>query len=114
MEHDKRKFKPIIWSAPAIFGFYEAMSFVRKSGGKAQLRINPFPIPRDEVMIKFIDDLRLRSLILRKDENGRPFLDVLNKSHMDRIIGARTILRGYENCWTHFGKKDFSFLYTPE
>ncbi|MEK6918203.1 MAG: hypothetical protein AABW51_04615 [Nanoarchaeota archaeon] len=112
--HDKRRFEPIIWSAPAIFGFYKAMSFVRELGEEVQFRINPFPIPRDEKMIRFIDNLRLSSLIIRKDKDRRPRFDVLNKSHMDRTIGAKTVLERYENCWTHFGKKDFSFLYTPK
>jgi hypothetical protein len=114
LEHDKRVHGVYVWSAPAVFGFYEAMSFVKELRGPNQFRINPFPIPKDKKMMDFIDDLRLRSLILRKVQGGKIELQTLNKNHIERVIGARTNLRGYEDCWTHFGKKDFSFLYQPE
>ena len=50
--------------------------------------------------------------MLIKNE-GKLHLEVLNKTTMDGFIGARTSLRGYDNCWHHWGKKDLSYLYTP-
>lgn len=108
--HEQRVHPICLWSASTIFSFYDAMLFVKKHKEWKQFRINPFPIPTDEVMIDYIDDLRLRSLIL-DDRDGKLHLSVLNKHEMDKQIGARTILRGYDNCWHHWGRKDHSYLY---
>jgi len=113
-EHEKRAFPLCVWSAPAIFSFYNAMSFVAAHPEWKQFRINPFPIPACEKAIDFIDYLRLKSFILTRDKaSGNLILDVLNKAEIEKIIGARTVLRGYENCWHHWGKKDLSYLYKP-
>jgi len=112
IEHDQREQPPILFSAPTIFAFYEAMGFVGKQPGGKQFRINPFPIPTDNTMIDFVDGLRLRTLIL--DDNGRVSATSLNKTEIDGIIGARTIMRGYRSCWHHWQKKDLSFLYRPD
>mgnify|MGYP001563947639 FL=1 len=112
--HGQRKFPGVFWSASTIFAFYEAMDFVTKIEKSKKFKINPFPIPRREVDIKYIDDLRLRSLIVQKNPDGKLHFNVLNKTEIDSMIGARTVLRKYENCWTHWGKKDLSFLYTPK
>ena len=111
-EHEQRVHPICLWSASTIFSFYDAMLFVKKHKEWKQFRINPFPIPTNEVMIDYIDDLRLRSLIL-EDREGKLHLSILNKHEMDKQIGARTILRGYDNCWHHWGKKDVSYLYQP-
>ena len=109
-EHEKRKNPVVFWSASTIFSFYEAMAFVSKHPGWKQFRINPFSIPTNEEMADYIDNLRLRSLIL--DENdGKLNLEVLNKTEIDKMSGARTILRGYDNCWHHWGKKNLGYLY---
>lgn len=113
LEHDKREFPIDVWSASTIFSFYMSMGFVKKGKWKKQFRINPFPIPTNREAIQFIDDLRLRSLILHRNEEGRLFLNPLNKTEIDEDIGARTKLRRYDNCWFHWGKKDLSYLYTP-
>jgi len=113
-EHDKRAFPVCFWSASAIFSFYDAMKFVSQHKKWKQFRINPFPIPTNQEMIDYTDRLRLDSFILRIDEKKRLNLDVLNKTEIDRQIGARTILRRYDDCWHHWGKKDLSFLYHPE
>lgn len=110
-EHDKRALPIYVWSASTIFSFYDAMKFVRKHPEWKQFRINPFPIPTDREMVNFIDALRLRSFIL--DENGGLHLSVLNKTEIDKMIGARTILRGYDRCWHHWGRKDLGYLYAP-
>lgn len=113
-EHEKRVYPVTIWSATSIFAFYEAMSFVEQHPGWKQFRINPFPIPKNEDMIDHIDNLRLRSLIFHEDEkSGRVNIDVLNKYEIDKFIGAKTILRKYNNCWRHWGKEDVSYLYKP-
>lgn len=109
--HDKMEFPGIFWSASTIFAFYEALGFVKKSGNPRKFRINPFPIPRSERDMKFIDDLRLNSLIFAENDEGVLELRVLNKTEIDAQIGARTVLRGYQNIWTHWGNKDFDFLY---
>lgn len=109
-EHEKRVLPVCFWSASTIFSFYDAMVFVRGHPEWRQFKVNPFPIPKNEEMIDYIDNLRLRSFIL-DDEKENFNLTVFNKSGIDRLIGARTILRGYDNCWHHWGKKDLSFLY---
>ncbi|MEK6926407.1 MAG: hypothetical protein AABW50_03970 [Nanoarchaeota archaeon] len=111
-KHRQRKFGGVFWSASTIFAFYNAMTFVKKLRDKEQFRINPFPIPANGESIGFIDKLRLQSLIFHRGEKGF-VLDSLNKSEMDKIIGARTILRGYDSCWVHWGKMDLSYLYQP-
>jgi hypothetical protein len=113
MEHGQRVFPGYFWSGPTIFAFHEAIGFSRKNSRGEKIRINPFPIPRNKSMINFIDKLRLQCLIF-DDLNKNLGLEVLNKTEMDSLIGARTKIRGYENCWTHWGRKDFGFLYTPE
>lgn len=113
--HERRKNPAFIWSASSIFAFYEAMIFAKGYSEKKQFRVNPFPIPKNKESIDFIDDLRLRSLMLSYDKkSGRVGLRPLKKAEMDRFIGARTILRGYDNCWAHGGEKDWSFLYRPD
>lgn len=109
-EHEQRVHPICLWSASTIFSFYDAMIFVKRHPEWNQFRINPFPIPTDEVMINYIDDLRLRSLILDERE-GRLRLSVLNKHEIEKHAGAKTILRKYKNCWHHWGKKDHSYLY---
>ncbi len=111
-EHEKRKFPVYIWSATSIFAFYEAMVFVSKNPEWRQFKINPFPIPTNKEMMNFIDKLRLRSLILRQ-EGERKYLTPLNKTEIDKIIGARTIARSYDSCWHHWGKRDLGYLYNP-
>lgn len=118
LAHEKRKNPLVFWSATPVFAFYEAMLFVEKHPeakrfGK-KFRINPFAIPGNEKMIDFIDKLRLRSLIFHEYEGKKERglrLDVLNKTEIDRVLGARTIERGYDNCWFHWGKRDLSYLY---
>lgn len=110
--HERRVHPVCFWSASTIFSFYDAMVFVGQHPEWNQFRINPFPIPTDEKMIDFVDDLRLRSLLL-DERDERPCLSVLGKKEIDRMIGARTILRKYDNCWHHMGKKDLSYLYQP-
>lgn len=112
-EHERRVNPVCLWSAPTIFSFYEAMSFVEEHPDWRQFRINPFPIPRDKKMMDFIDKLRLRSLLLDNSEE-KLRLYVLTKRTMDGVIGAKTILRRYDNCWRHWGKKDNSYLYQPQ
>jgi hypothetical protein len=109
-EHEKRKFPIVFWSSPAIFSFYEAMTFVTQYPGLKQFRINPFPIPTDEKTIDFVDKLRLKSFILDK-EAGTETLRVLNKAEINKFIGARTTSLGYDKSWHHWGKKDLSYLY---
>ena len=111
-EHDKRVLPVYFWSASAIYGFYESMLFAEKLGNY-KFRANPFPISANPESTNFIDNLRLRSLILEKDKKTGEFaLDVLNKTEMDLIIGAKTALRGYNNCWYHWGKHKTDYLYT--
>ncbi len=112
-EHEKRVAPICFWSASTIFSFYDAMVFVRKNPEWKQFRINPFPIPVDENMINYIDNLRLQSLILEETEQGLR-LESLDKTEIDKSLGARTILRGYDNCWYHWDKRDLSFLYRPK
>ena len=64
--------------------------------------------------MKFIDDLRLNSLILDEDEGGKKRLRSLNNTEIDGQTGARTCERRYGAIWTHWGAKDFSFLYRPD
>jgi len=111
VEHEKRKHSVIFWSASAIFGFYEAMRFVKEHKEWKQFRINPFPIPTEK-MDDFIDRLRLRSLIFSQDGRRIRFRS-LNKTEMDKIIGAATIYWGYDS-WQHWGRGDRSYLYTPQ
>jgi len=111
-EHERRKHPVCFWSASTIFSFYDAMSFVRQHPRWMQFRINPFPIPTNEKMIDFVDKLRLKSLILN-EENGKLKLEILSKTVIDEVIGARTIL-SYDNCWHHWGKKNLSYLYRPQ
>lgn len=113
LEHDEREHPVIFWSASTIFSFHDAMRFVSEYPEWRQFRINPFPIPTNREMIDFIDNLRLRSLVIDRCDQGL-HLRVLNKTEMDKFIGARTIMRGYDNCWHHWGKKDLSYLYKPE
>ena len=110
-EHNKRVNPIILWSAPTIFAFYESMGFVSENPEWKQFRVNPFPIPKDEKAIDFIDNLRFRSFILHKHENRGYILETLNQTEIERIVGARTGLRGYDACWRHLGKKDPSYLY---
>lgn len=110
--HEQRTHSPVVWSSSTIFGFYEAMSYVREHSDWTQFRANPFAIPNEQ-MIDFIDNLRLRTIIL--DRDGEDLKGkVLNKSEMDKIIGARTILREYDNCWYHWKGGDKSYLYNPD
>jgi len=109
-EHEQRTNPVIVWSAPSVFAFYEAMTFVAERPWQKQFRINPFPFPIDKKCVDYIDNLRLQSFIFHETENGVK-LEVLNKHEMDRQIGARTSLRGYSNCWRHWGKSDTSYLY---
>jgi len=113
-EHDKREHPVIVWSAPAIFAFYNAMAFVKEHPEWRQFRINPFPIPTDREMVDYVDNLRLRSLILVRNKKGKLGLGVLNKREMDRMVGVRTKLRSYDSCWHHWGKRDLSYLYKPK
>ncbi len=112
-EHERRVNPVCLWSASTIFSFYEAMRFVEEHPGWRQFKINPFPIPRNKKMIDFIDKLRLRSLLL-DDSEEKIHLYVLTQRMMDGVIGARTILRSYDSCWRHWGKKDNSYLYQPQ
>ena len=105
-EHNKRVQPVNIFSASTIAAFYEIMGYVAMHPSWKQFRINPFPIPKDKAMIDYVDNLRLGSIILRK---GGHF-DVLNKTSMDRLIGARIIERGYDACFYHWGKRDTSYL----
>jgi len=114
-EHDKKSQK-ICWaSTPVIFGYNEIMRWVRESGEAKQFRSNPFLIPIDKSMVDFIDNLRLRSLKITFDPvSQKRGLSILYKTEMDKIIGARTVLRGYDKCWVNWGgNKDKSYLYTP-
>ncbi len=112
-EHEKRVGPVNLWSATTIFAYYAAMNFVGQHPGWRQFRINPFCIPKDEKSIDFIDNLRLRSFILHERENGLYTLEVLNKTEIEKVVGARTGLRGYDSCWRHWGKKDIGYLYNP-
>jgi hypothetical protein len=109
-EHEKRKFPIVFWSTPAIFSFYEAMSFIKQYPHQKQFRINPFPIPIDEKSVNFLNKLKYKSLILDNEE-GKETLRVLTKTEMNKFIGARTTLLGYDKNWYHWGKKDLSYLY---
>lgn len=112
-EHNKRANPVILWSSSAVFAFYESMNFISKHPEWKQFRINPFPIPKDEEAIDFVDNLRLRSFILQENEDGIYKLETLNKTEIEKIIGARTGLKSYGSCWRHWGKKDTSYLYKP-
>jgi hypothetical protein len=111
--HEKRQQTINLFSAGAIYGFYEAMGFARLTSQPKQFRINPFPIPLDKQAIDFIDNLRLRTFILCGDLD-QPSLRVLNKSEIEAFVGARTILRKYNNSWVHWGSRNLGYLYTPE
>jgi|SRR3989338_778750 len=111
-EHNRRTHPVVLWSSTAIFAFYEAMSFVSDHPEWNQFRVNPFPIPKNEEAIDFIDNLRLRSLIIEHREDGTYNLETLNKTEIEKVIGARTGLRGYNSCWRHFGKNT-GYLYRP-
>ncbi len=100
-EHDKRVHPVYVFSASTIAAFYEIMTFVARHPSWRQFRINPFPIPRDKAMVDYVDNLRLGSIIFTKE--GK--LSVLNKTSIDRLIGARIIEKGYDNCFYHWGKK---------
>ncbi len=113
-EHQKKAFPFFFWSASTIFSFYDAMKYVGKHPHWNQFQINPFPIPVDEKMVDFTDTLRLKCLIVEKSSSEGYWVDVLNKTEIDKLIGARTVLRGYNNCWYHWGKKDLDFLYKPK
>ena len=108
--HEKRALPVCAWSASTIFAFYNSMQFVKEHPEWKQFRINPFPIPTNWEMSWYVDRLRLRSLILNV-EKGKVGLNVLNKTEIDKAIGAKTILRKYDKCWHHWGKKDLHFLY---
>ena len=108
--HNRRVTPPTLWSATAVFGFYLAGDFSRGDSQGKRVMVNPFGIPRGSEDVRFTDDLRLKTLI--RNEDGT--FDVLNKSEISRIIGARSVLMGYGKCWTHWGSKDFNFLYTPQ
>jgi len=112
-EHQKRIFPVYFWSTPAIYAFYEASRILAAFGEGRKFRANPFPIPANRETVGHIDNLRLRSLILERQEDGSYKLDVLNKTEIDKQIAARTILRRYENCWFHLGTRDTSYLYAP-
>lgn len=113
LEHEKREQTIYLFSASTIFAFYEAMTFVKQHPGWNQFRINPFPIPLDEKMIDYLDKLRLDSLIL-DDLGNKLVLKVLNKTEIDKSIGARTRMSGYSKCFRHWGQTDLSYLYQPE
>lgn len=115
VQHAKRVFPIVFMSTSVIFGYNEAMVYVRASGINRKIRANPFAIPADEEAVDFIDDLRLRTLKLVYDPTRKHFgLDILWKTEMDQFIGARTVLRGYEKCWSHWGKKDQrDYLFKP-
>lgn len=112
-EHERFKEPTIFWSTPAIYAFYESDRLLLESGEGKRLVTNPFPIPTEE-MVDFLDDLRLKCLIVKKSpENGKFSLDVLYKAQMDRLLMARTGMRQYQNCWFHSGKRDTSYLFKP-
>ena len=113
-EHDKRAFPINFFSAGAIFSLYESMRLTAEHPELRQFRVNVFPIPSNTDTADYIDNLRLRSLILDRDKEGCLSLFVLNKTEIDKNIGARTRLRGYNNCWYHWGKRDISYLFQPE
>ncbi len=112
-EHSQQVLPQCFWSTTSVVGVYLSMSNLNKFHKPLQFRINPFPIPINKEAVDFIDDLRLRSLILAKDESGKKTLRPLNKSEMNRIIGARTVKEGYDSCWFNMGKKEISYLYNP-
>ncbi len=111
LEHNQRAHPVSFWSASTIFSFYEAMRFLRKHPGERRFITNPFPIPTNQKMIDFVDSLRLKSIIVN-EEDGRLRCEVLNKGEMDLAIGARTLMRGYGDCW-HHGRKPLDYLYQP-
>ena len=115
-QHEKRVLPVHLFSAGAVFAFYEAMNHAKKIGDFRQFRVNPFSIPVNAEATDYIDNLRLRSFILKKGEDTEALsLRVLNKAEIDRFTGARTHLRGYNNCWYHWGSKNsVNFLYTPK
>lgn len=108
-EHQQRVQTINLFSASVISAIYEAMTFVKQHSSWRQFRINPFPIPANKEMVDYVDNLRLASLIMR--ESGE--IDVLNKTEMDKIIGARIIAREYDDCFYHWGNRNTSFLFSP-
>lgn len=112
-EHSQQVLPQCFWSTTAIVGVYLGMSHLNKFHNPLQFRINPFPIPVDSEEVDFMDGLRLRSLIIAKNKNGDKVLRPLNKTEMNRVLGARTIKRGYDSCWFNMGKKGLDYLYTP-
>jgi hypothetical protein len=109
LEFDKRAKPTIFWSAPTIAGFYHSSTFLRSITRDKTITINPFPIPTPEMMA-FIDDLRIKSLIITRDKEVRS----LNKTEMDEIIGGKTNLNPYTQNWFHRGRRNINYLYTPE
>ena len=109
LEFDKRAKPTVFWSAPTIAGFYHSSSFLRSITRDKTITINPFPIPTPE-MLNFIDDLRIKSLIVTRDKKVRS----LNKTEIDEIIGEKTRLNSYFQNWFHRGRRNINYLYDPE
>jgi hypothetical protein len=115
-EHEQQALTQCHWSTTAATGVYLSMMHLNEVRHPLRFRVNPFPIPSNKKEVDFIDDARLKSLLLTRDENCAYSLKPLNKSEINRILGARTILREYDNCWIHMKKKgdreNFDYLYT--
>lgn len=114
--HKKRKKTLTVWSRPVVFGFYVGADFIKQHPEfKVHYRANPFCIPQDEFVMRIIDNLRFGSLIFHEEEvkgKKRLSLHSLNKGEINRVLGAITIDRKYNNTWFHWGKRDLSYLFT--
>ncbi len=114
--HKRRRKTLTIWSRPVVFAFYTGADFIKQHPEfKVHYRMNPFCIPQDEEIMKIIDHLRFRSLIFHEEGGDRKSLTLhpLNKGEINRVVGAITIDKGYNNTWFHWGKRDLSYLFTP-
>ncbi len=103
-EHDKRKNPINYWSATAIAGFYEAISFINQEGSKKRIKINPFPIPKDRKMIEYIEKSKTSILIAAPNKEGEVEVRGPNKGEVEKLIGARVERMGYSPCWKYGGE----------
>lgn len=93
--HEARRHPAYFFSSSVGLAFYGAGEFIKGKKDLPNVQMNPFGVLRVG-QIKFVDDLRLNSLIIDKDEKGKSVLRVLNKSEINEQLGARTQLYGYD------------------
>ena len=112
-QHNKLALPVYFASTPVVYAFYGGVRFIRELGQR-KLSTNPFPILANAEMVDFQDDLRLSTLVMHTDED-RTKVRPLGKTEMDRLLGARTTIRGYQSCWFHSAElgRDISYLFTP-